>query len=248
VPLFAFERSVVPSPGSAWDGSSPLRNGLAIAANGEVGTLGACVIVRGQAFFTCARHVVGAADDPNGTPTWIWRGSQPSSSPWQVCQSLRMIPDRYQPGQELYDPLDIAFLEASSPATNSVGGPVGQGATVPVTGTPIRYRGCRRGWVGASFDGQWAESTHASAFDPKDLNSIDTTCCGVISFEADGYDYNDYPGDSGSAMWAGSEGSELTCVGQLIGVSPTVPIGLVVLYRLAFAKLGIPAYQFVAGG
>jgi hypothetical protein len=221
-----------------------LQNGLAIDVNGEVGTLGACVAVRGQTFVVAARHVVGKTDNSDGVPVWLWRGFQSAGPPWQPCQSLRILVDRYQPGQALYDSLDIAFLEASSPAANVVGRPIKPDAIVPPVDTELRYLGCRRGWVTALFDGPWDEAAHAGAFDPRDLNGIDTSSCGVVRLKLDSYDFNAYPGDSGSALWAVEEGAA-TCVGQLLGVSPTTPLGLILLYQVAFTKLGILSYQFV---
>jgi hypothetical protein len=241
--LFGYSATVIPGEEAAWSGSPPLRNGIGIAVASEVGTLGAAVKVRGQTYFTCARHVLRSTQDQDGDPTAVWRGLGAAGLPWQDCDDLRRVMDKFQPGKELYDPLDIAFLRTTAPAANVIGGGSPRpDAEVPAAGTALRYWGCRRGLVSATFDGTWTESSHASLFDPNDLNGLDTSACGVVRFTQPGYDYNAYTGDSGSSFWDGP-----ACVGQLVGVSPSSssPFGLIVLYKMAFSELGLPGYQLL---
>jgi hypothetical protein len=64
---------------------------------------------------------------------------------------------------------------------------------------------------------------------------------GVLRMDdpARAYDPNDFFGDSGSSLWMADAANNAACVGHLVGVSATQPLGLAVLYWPAFQMLHI---------
>src|SRR5712672_2635329 len=71
----------------AWDGASPLVNGVGIKRALRMGTTGVAIDLNGVVMFTCARHVVGELNSTGPLAVWMKVGA---ASGWQSSQAVNL--------------------------------------------------------------------------------------------------------------------------------------------------------------
>ncbi len=228
----------IPPP---WDGSSPLWNGLGISRALRAGSLGLAFARDDGLFFTCARHVVG--DGAAGGPLGLWTASAGDAGAWEATASIEVVAPSADEA-DTFGHLDLALvtlhgLDASNDFFGLRLNPTVVGLDV---GATLRYRGCRRGWVNATYYGPYTDAL-GDAFGSLDLAGLDTTAMGVIGLDPNGYDPSVYEGDSGAALWGKLPNGTGACLGGLVGVSSVAPRGLILRFAEAFNRISMPAYK-----
>jgi hypothetical protein len=227
-----------------WDGASPLFNGLAVARALKVGSFGLALAQHNGAIaFTCARHVVGDGDA--GGPLSLWTASGGSDPDWEPTSKVDVITPPAEKAA-VYASLDLALVKLTGVgAKNDVFGlPLVPKVVSLDVGASLRYRGARNDWVRCFYQGPYTAGL-TDAFGALELAGLDLSAMGVVALNPSSYDPAAYEGDSGAALWSKLPDGTAACLGAIVGVSNTKPLGLVLRFTEAFRKVGLADYKVV---
>jgi hypothetical protein len=225
---------IEPVDDCAWDGSTPMLNGMAISRDRKIGTLGVVLDSAAGRLFATAFHTVRDPDD--GGPLRLWCRTGTSKPTWEDAHPLRM-----RAYGDAGRKTDVTLVRVhGAQATNAVGAQALRSKMArPVAGDTLRFRGCRGNkWV-CACEGDYSEAAFGAFFPAAALQHLDPSVMSVVRF-GDDYVASSFPGDSGVSLWKTDASGLGVCVAQLVGVSSHGPYGLVVRLLDALPRLGLP--------
>lgn len=241
---------MTPVDRAAWPGPpAPVRGGVAVACiswapapasdeDRSFGTLGLALEIQGARYLTSSFHVTPAGNGEQAVCPWRADGE------WSKLAGLEVV--RYVDSFGAADEADLSFLRATVPIANAPPGDdtyVVPEVALPQEGEVLWFRGARdERWVECEYRGPLDAESHAALygsladFDPE-VNPFGEV---TLLVEDGAYDPEQFPGDSGAAVWVG-RGVAYACVGHIVAGSqnPAVPRAVIVLYRPAFELLGL---------
>lgn len=216
------------SPRAYWAPQTPLRSGLAIRADQELGSLGVALAIDGDTYFTASAHVIppggGIAPELYDGQAWIGAGA------------LTCAPETLAAWTDL-ERYDLCLLKAHTEATNDLHHapePFAETFVRPALNARLRYLGARNDTTQiCDHVGPYGtdDALHFKQHAPLEQGALLLT---RLPFDVI---IEDVPGTSGAAVWTIEHG-RLTSVGHLVAVS-AMHRGLVVEYQTAFAALGL---------